>query len=101
MMMKIFIWHQALHDAVTLNMDAAAWAEVQKQMTATNAKLDAFARILDQLRADLNAIRDSNLSSSNSDRRIPCPLDCGADFKKVCEFRGCCILEASPHHVHR
>jgi hypothetical protein len=75
-------------------MDAAAWEEMQKQMAATNAKLDAFAGILVQLKADVAAIRDSNFSSSNSDRRIPCPLECGADFKKVCELWGCCSLES-------
>jgi hypothetical protein len=54
-----------------------------RQLMIMTARMDSFAGHLHELRADVQAIKESNKSTSSSDRRIPCPLGCGTDFKKV------------------
>jgi hypothetical protein len=63
-----------------------AWRDqVMQQLFDQNAKLDKFCGMLAAIQMDVNAMKSSNFSSSSSGRRLMCPLECGADFKKVCE----------------
>jgi hypothetical protein len=56
---------------------------VQQQLHDTNARLDKFLDLLQELKADVKSIKDANKSTSTSGIRYNCPMNCGADFKKV------------------
>ena len=52
------------------------------------SRMDTVAGDVHQLKTDVQTIKDCNTNAtsgttSSSGLRIPCPLRCGADFKKV------------------
>lgn len=54
------------------------------------SRMDTVAGDVHQLKSDVQAIKDCNTNATSgtttsSGLRIPCPLRCGADFKKVRE----------------
>jgi hypothetical protein len=88
MMMNICRFTMEIYLDLTANMSMDAEEPVTmkslyRQLLVMTARMDAFADDLHALKADVHAIKESNRSSSSSNRRIPCPLGCGADFKKV------------------
>ncbi len=56
---------------------------LQQQMLATNLRLDTVITMLTDVKADVQFMKDANKSTSTSGIKYPCPLMCGADFKKV------------------
>ncbi len=56
---------------------------LQQQIMATNMRLDKVITMLTDVQADVQFMKDANRSTSTSGIKYPCPLQCGADFKKV------------------
>ena len=56
---------------------------LQQQLVATNERLDKVITMLTDVKADVQIMKDANRSTSTSGIKYPCPLQCGADFKKV------------------
>ena len=57
-----------------------------RQLMVMASRIDTVADDLQQLKSDVHAIKESNKTTSSSGFRIPCPLNCSADFKKVREL---------------
>ena len=75
-------------------MNIDQFQQLQHQLMAQNAKLDQFWAILLQMQQDVIIIKAGTqtfTTSSSSNRRLVCPLECGADFKKVCRH-DCAII---------
>lgn len=69
---------------VTVNYCAALHQQMCQMMMAQSAKMDQFWGMMLELQADVRELKKSVLmSSSGSSGRVVCPLQCGADFKKV------------------
>ena len=68
-----------------------------KLLTDMASRMDAVAGDVHQLKSDVQAIKECNTkatsgTTTSSGLRIPCPLRCGADFKKVrenCQLQLC------------
>jgi hypothetical protein len=58
-----------------------------------------MAAALNDLKLDVNALKNLSFSSSNTDVRILCPLGCGSDFKKVSDSS--ILASASLHYSCR
>ena len=58
---------------------------MQQQICATNARLDRVISMLTEVKADVQKFMlDVNRSSSTTGGiKYPCPMQCGAEFKKV------------------
>jgi coproporphyrinogen III oxidase len=54
-----------------------------QQIQATNLRLDKVITMLTDVKADVQFMKDANRSTSTSGIKYPCPMQCGADFKKV------------------
>ena len=67
-------------EAVTMHM-------MYRQLMVMSQRLEAFGKDLSAVKDDVHAIKESNKSTSSSNRRVLCPLGCGADFKRVREWR--------------
>jgi hypothetical protein len=83
-----------MHTAVTfqLPMDTdPSLGALMAQLVATNALVVKMQSTLDELQKDVNAMKNATFSSSSSGRRLPCPLGCGNDFKKVCRIWRCLV----------
>jgi|LauGreDrversion2_2_1035103.scaffolds.fasta_scaffold284501_1 hypothetical protein len=64
-------------------MQADPMFVLQQQILATNLRLDTVITMLQDVKADVQFMMLANKSSSTSGIKYPCPLQCGADFKKV------------------
>ena len=68
--------------------DPVTLQSMYKLLTAMASRMDTVAGDVHQLKTDVQTIKDCNTNATSgtttsSGRRIPCPLRCGADFKKV------------------
>ncbi len=70
----------AAEEAVTMQL-------MYRQLMVMSQRLDAFCKDLRDVKNDVHAIKESNKSTSSSNRRVMCPLGCGADFKRVSELQ--------------
>lgn len=70
---------------------------LQQQLVATNVRLDKVITMLTDVKADVQIMKDANRSTSTSGIKYPCPLQCGADFKKV-GVRAIVVYVAVHHH---
>jgi hypothetical protein len=55
----------------------------QRIAAAQESKLDRLFGMMEQIQKDVAELKEANRSSSSSSGRVPCPLHCGTDFKKV------------------
>lgn len=85
-----------MHTAVTLqlpmNTDPSLGA-LMEQLMATTALVVKMQGSIEILQKDVNAMKNATFSSSSSGRRLPCPLGCGSDFKKVRRIWRCSVAQ--------
>jgi hypothetical protein len=55
----------------------------EHQLSSQDHKLDLMFSMLQQMAKDVAEMKEANRSSSTSAGRVACPMQCGADFKKV------------------
>jgi hypothetical protein len=87
-----------MHTAVTLQLQMNAepsLCEVMDKLVATIALMVQMQGTLEELKKDVNALKNATFSSSSSGRRVLCPLGCGNDFKKVCRIWRCSVSQPS------
>lgn len=66
-------------------------SELKKEIVASRQQMNQMYTILLRLSEDVSHMKEANRSSSGSGSRFICPLQCGADFGKVCRYmRSCC-----------
>lgn len=63
--------------------EAVTLQTLSLQLAGVMAHMANMYSALNDLRMDVNAIKNRSFSSSNTEFRILCPLGCGTDFKKV------------------
>ena len=87
--------HGAILGGITAAMsmnpdDPVTLQSLYSLLMVMTSRIDAVAGDVHDLKSDVHAMKESNKSTSSSGRRIPCPLGCGTDFKRVrehCELR--------------
>ncbi len=79
--------------------EAVTLQSLSLQLAGLMTHMATMAAALNDLKLDVNALKNLSFSSSNTDVRILCPLGCGSDFKKV--SISSILAAASPHHSCR
>jgi len=79
--------------------EAVTMQSLSLQLTGLMVHIAKITVALNDLKLDVNALKNLSFSSSNTDVRILCPLGCGSDFKKVSDSS--ILATASPHHSCR
>jgi hypothetical protein len=84
-------WHKAIFGDIsaTMNVNAEESVTMQtlmRQLMAIDGRITTLSANVDTLQSDVTALKENNMSSSTSGRRIQCPMGCGADFKRVREL---------------
>jgi uncharacterized coiled-coil protein SlyX len=57
--------------------------DIKKELAAQRQQMDKVMDLIEKMSEKVTHIWEQNRSSSGSDGRLRCPLNCGADFGKV------------------
>lgn len=64
---------------------------IKNELVAQGQQMDKVMKLIAELSQNVVHIMEQNRSSSGSDGRFYCPLNCGADFGKVRRFSRSCF----------